>query len=128
MTFFNDEVPGMDKAITIKITDFIGSPNCISAEDGQKVFEKIEALFKDGKSVILSFDRVKILISLFLNMAIGQLYGSFTEQEIRAKLEVQGLPGDDMELLRRVVDNAKKYYANPSHYDRAWQNEVGGNE
>ena len=118
----------MDKAITIKITDFIGSPNCISAEDGQKVFGKIEALFKDGRSVILSFDRVKILISLFLNIAIGQLYGSFTEQEIRAKLKVQDLPGDDMELLQRVVDNAKKYYANQSQYDKAWQNEVGVSE
>ena len=111
----------MDKPITIKVADLIGSPLCISAEDGQKVFDKVEALFKDGRKVIISFDRVSMLISLFLNVAIGQLYGSFGEDEIRAKLQVEGLSGDDMELLKRVVDNAKRYYANPHQYDAAWQ-------
>ena len=113
----------MDKPITIKVADLIGSPLCISAEDGQKVFDKVEALFKEGRKVIISFDRVSMLISLFLNVAIGQLYGSFGEDEIRAKLQVEGLSGDDMELLKRVVDNAKRYYANPQQYDAAWQDE-----
>ncbi len=102
----------MDKQITIKVADLIGSPLCISAEDGQKVFDKIEEFLKDGRNVIISFDRVSMLISLFLNVAIGQLYGSFSEDEIRAKIQVEGLSGDDMELLKRVVDNAKRYYAN----------------
>jgi hypothetical protein len=118
----------MDKPITIKVADLIGSPLCISAEDGQKVFDKVEALFKDDRKVIISFDRVSTLISLFLNVSIGQLYGSFSEDEIRAKLQVDGLSGDDMALLKRVVDNAKKYYANPKGYDAAWQNEEDENE
>ncbi len=118
----------MDKPITIKVADLIGGPLCISAEDGQKVFDKVEALFKDDKSVIISFDRVNMLISLFLNVAIGQLYGSFSEDEIRAKLQVDGLSGDDMELLKRVVDNAKRYYANPKQYDDAWRNEEDEDE
>ncbi len=113
----------MDKPITIKVAHLIGSPLCISAEDGQKVFDKVEALLKGGNTVIISFDRVNMLISLFLNVAIGQLYGSFSEDEIRSKLQVVGLSGDDMELLKRVVDNAKKYYANPKQYDDAWQEE-----
>ncbi len=110
----------MDKTITIKVADLIGSPLCISVEDGQKVFHKIEVLFKEGRNVMISFDRVSMLISLFLNVAIGQLYGSFSEDDIRAKLKVEGLSGDDMELLKRVVDNAKRYYANPKQYDAAW--------
>ncbi len=118
----------MDKPITIKVADLIGSPLCISAEDGQKVFDKVEALFKDGRMVIISFDRVSMLISLFLNVAIGQMYGSFSEDEIRAKLQVDGLSGDDMELLKRVVDNAKKYYANPKSYDAAWHDEEDEDE
>lgn len=113
----------MDKSIIIKVADLIGSPLCISAEDGQKVFDKVEGFLKDGRNVIISFDRVTMLISLFLNVAIGQLYGSFSEEEIRTKLRVEGLSGDDMELLKRVVDNAKRYYANPQQYDAAWQDE-----
>lgn len=116
----------MDKSVTVKVADLLGSPLCISSEDGQKVFDKVSALLKAGTGVIISFDRVKMLISLFLNVAIGQLYGSFSEDEIRSKLQVEGLSGDDMELLKRVVDNAKRYYANPKQYDDAWQS--GENE
>lgn len=118
----------MDKRITIKVADLIGSPLCIAAEDGQKVFEKVKELLKGGKPVTVSFDRVNMLISLFLNVAIGQLYGSFREDDIRTKLQVEGLSGDDMELLKRVVDNAKRYYATPKQYDAAWQGEEDEDE
>lgn len=118
----------MNNPVTIRVADLIGSPLCISAEDGQKVFDKVEALFKDGNPVLISFDRVNMLISLFLNVAIGQLYGTFSEDEIRSKLQVEGLSGDDMELLKRVVDNAKRYYANPTQYDDAWRNQEDDDE
>lgn len=118
----------MDKTITVKVADLIGSPLCISSEDGQKVFDKVSFLLKEGASVVISFDRVNMLISLFLNVAIGQLYGFFSEDEIRAGLRVEGMAGDDMELLKRVVDNAKRYYANPKQYDDAWQNEEDEDE
>lgn len=118
----------MDNRITIKVADLIGSPLCISAEDGQKVFDKVESLLKSGKQVTISFDRVNMLISLFLNVAIGQLYGSFSDDEVRSLVQVEGMAGDDLELLKRVVDNAKKYYANPKGYDSAWQAEEDGDE
>lgn len=114
----------MNNRITIRVVDLIGSPLCISAEDGQKVFDKVLPLLKDGKPITISFDHVGMVISLFLNVAIGQLYGSFSEDEVKALVRVEGLSGDDMELLKRVVDNAKKYYSNPKGYDAAWQ-EVG---
>lgn len=110
----------MSDQIKIKVADLIGSPLCISAEDGQKVFSKVEQLVKAGKQVTISFQNVTMLISLFLNVAIGQLYGFFSEEAIRAHLKVEGLSSDDMELLKRVVDNAKKYYSNKKSYDDAW--------
>ncbi|MEI7695780.1 MAG: STAS-like domain-containing protein [Chlorobium sp.] len=110
----------MTKKITIRINDIIGSNLCIASEDGQKVFEKTVPLLQAGKHVVISFDGVSILISLFLNASIGQLYSKFSEQEIRTQLEVTGLAGDDMEILQRVVENAKRYYANPKEYDKAW--------
>jgi len=118
----------MNKPIILKVADLIGNPNAISAEDGQKVFEKIKVFINDDKKVTLSFERVKILISLFLNVAIGQLYGFFSEEEIREKLQVADLAGDDLELLKRVVDNAKRYYSDPKPYDEAWSQVGEGNE
>jgi len=111
----------MNNKITIKVADFIGSSICISAEDGQKVFKKIESMMKSGKHITISFENIKTLISLFLNVSIGQLYGIFSEEEIRSQVKVEGLSSDDLELLKRVVDNAKKYYANATGYDKAWK-------
>ncbi len=113
----------MSENIKIKVTDLIGSPLCISAEDGQKIFGKVEKLLKEGKLVTISFENVTMLISLFLNVAIGQLYGSFSEDSVRSQLKVEGLSSDDMELLKHVVDNAKKYYSNKEGYDIAWSEE-----
>ena len=69
-----------------------------------------------------------MLISLFLNVAIGQLYGFFNEAKIRAQLKVECLSSDDMELLKRVVDNAKKYYSSQESYDKAWLEEDDNEE
>lgn len=118
----------MDNRITIKVADLIGSSLCISAEDGQKIFEKIKRLLKNGKEVTISFENVNMLISLFLNVAIGQLYSSFSEEEVRSMVKVEGLSSDDLELLKRVVDNAKKYYANSREYDAAWSAEENDDE
>lgn len=118
----------MDNSVNIKVADLIGSPLCISSEDGNKVYDQISALIKDGRDIVLSFERVKLLISLFLNAAIGRLYGSFNEDEIRAHLRVEGLTPEDMEILKKVVANAKKYYANPRQYDEAWKNTEGEDE
>ncbi|HPJ27072.1 MAG TPA: STAS-like domain-containing protein [Synergistaceae bacterium] len=122
------EVAAMSDHVKIKIADLIGSELCISAEDGQKVFGKLEPLVRAGKQVVISFENVTLLISLFLNVAIGQLYGSFSEDAIRGQLRVEGLSSDDMELLKRVVDNAKRYYANKESYDEAWLEEDGNEE
>lgn len=118
----------MTDKIILRVADIIGSPLCISSEDGQKVFEKLVPLIRDGKHIILSFEQVSTLISLFLNAAIGQLYSDFTEEQIRTQLEVPDLAGDDREMLKRVVDNAKSYYANPDGYDKAWEMELGVEE
>ena len=118
----------MNDQIKIKVADLIGSPLCLFAEDGQKLFGKVEQMVKEGKQVTISFENVTMLISLFLNVAIGQLYGFFSEESIRAQLKVEGLPPDDMELLKRVVDNAKKYYSNKKSYDDAWLEEDNNEE
>lgn len=118
----------MDKAITVKVVELIGSPLCISSDDGQKVFDKLKELLNAGKKVVISFERVDMLISLFLNVAIGQLYGSFSEDEVKARVEVIGLSEEDMVLLKRVIDNAKRYFANSKSYDEAWLSEEDEDE
>lgn len=118
----------MNENITIKIADIIGSNLCISSEDGQKVFDKIIPLIKDGKKINISFERIETIISLFLNSSIGQLYGEFNEDALREQLTVSHLEGDDFEILKRVIENAKSYYSNPQGYDSAWEMELNDEE
>ena len=118
----------MEKPIIVRIFDIVGGPLCVSAEDGQRVHDKIAPLIRDGKPVALSFERVETLISAFLNAAIGQLYGEFPEDRIKELVTVQDMADEDMAILKRVVDNAKAYFSSPKEFDQAWQEEVGDEE
>lgn len=107
------------KILTLSILEIVGSPLCVASDDGQKVYDRIKAALKEGQRVTVSFLNVTSMTSAFLNAAIGQLYGSFTEDEIRSKLNVTDLQPDDRALLKRVVDTAKEYFKDPERFKKA---------
>lgn len=111
--------------IIVRAFDVIGSPLGVSSDDGQKVHDKIAPLLREGRRVSLSFDRIETIISAFLNAAIGQLYGEFPEEKIRELFNVRDMAQEDLALLKRVVDNAKLYFANRKEFDQAWTEEAG---
>ena len=118
----------MKEEIRVRVYDIVGGPLCVSADDGQKVYEKIAPLIRDGHKVVLSFDRVETMISAFLNAAIGQFYGEFAEDLIRTQLSVENMDQEDMALLKRVVENAKVYFKSPKEFDKAWKEATGDEE
>jgi len=118
----------MKEPITVRVHDIAGGPLCVSAEDGQRLHDKIAPLLKEGTPVVLSFEQVETMISAFLNAAVGQLYGEFPEDRIRELLNVTDMAQDDLEVLKRVVDNAKAYFSNPKAYEEAWKEEMGDDE
>lgn len=105
--------------ITISVFEIVGSPLCVASDDGQKVYERIGKAIRQGRNVALSFMNITIMSPTFLNVAIGQLYGVFSEEEIRAKLTVKDMEPDDLFLLKRVVENAKAYFKNPELHEKA---------
>lgn len=109
----------MNKNLTLSIFEIVGSPLCVASDDGLQVHDRITAALKEGQNVTLSFLNVTSLTFVFLNAAIGQLYGSFSEEQIRAKLKVTDLQPDDRALLKRVVDTAKEYFKDPERFKRA---------
>ena len=114
----------MKELITVRVVDIVGSSLCVSADDGQLVYEKVALLMRDGKKINLSFEGAETIISSFLNAAVGQLYDKFPEEVVRAQLTVSDMAQEDLMILKRVVDNAKSYFANRENYDRAWNEEV----
>ena len=118
----------MSDEIVVRVFDVVGSPLCVSADDGQAVHDKVAPLLRQGRKVAISFDKVETLISAFLNAAIGQLYGEFPEEKIRELLNVRDMTQEDLILLKRVVDNAKVYFQNRKQFDQAWKEELGDEE
>ena len=99
--------------IKISIVNTIGDVYGIEADDGQKVFDLIVKAFRDDKKVTLSFQNIEMLTTAFLNTAVGQLYGNFSEDFIREHLEVSDISDSGKVALKRVVDTAKLYYKDP---------------
>ena len=107
----------------------VGSGLCVASDDGQKIYEEIEKAFKAGKKVKLSFDGVDDLTSAFLNSAIGQLYGKFSEQEIKEKLSISEgtATQENLVLLKRVVDRAKEFFKDSRRFESVAREIIGEN-
>ena len=107
----------MKERVNLSVFEIVGSELCVASGDGQKVYERlVKAMEESG--VTLSFRNVTLLTCAFLNTAIGQLYGKFSEDKIRESLTVRDMESDDMRLLKRVVDNAKQYFKDPEKFNR----------
>ncbi|MCL2101686.1 MAG: STAS-like domain-containing protein [Fibromonadales bacterium] len=106
------------KKIELRVYQIVGNEVCVSADDGHKVYESIKTFISEKKKIVLSFQNVTMLTSAFLNTAIGQLYGSFSEKDIKLCLSVSNLPELDLVLLKRVVENAKCYYSDPQKMEQ----------
>lgn len=103
--------------IQISMFEVVGGPLCVASNDGQKVYERLAAALKADRHVTLSFRKVTTLTAAFLNAAVGQLYGTFSEEKIRSLLKVKDVESVDLALLKRVVDNAKLYFKSPQRID-----------
>ena len=109
----------MKDNFTISILEIVGSPFCVASGDGEKVHDRIAASMEKGHAVTISFMNVTSLTAAFLNAAIGQLYGTLKEDQIRTKLKVKDMQPGDFALLKRVVDTAKEYFTDPERFKRA---------
>ncbi len=118
----------MKTPTVMKIIEIVGSPFCVSAVDGQKVFSHISQLLGQGQDIVLSFEGVERLTSAFLNVAIGQLYGRYNEELLRKHLTAEEISEYDITLLRRVVSTAKLYFKNPDRFNRIQRDVMGDPE
>ena len=94
---------------TLIIRDKIGL-RCIIQEDGQRIFDEIHDLVKEGKSVTLDFEGVSQFASPFFNFAIGQLLKDIPESNVRRLLLLENLNETGQMVVERVIQNASQYH------------------
>lgn len=101
------------------VYQIVGSGLCIEVYDGKKVYDVIAKLLTQKKNVILSFMNVRVLTTSFLDSAIGLLYNDFSEEYIKKHLKIAELSPADIDLFKRVVENAKSFYKNPERLEQS---------
>jgi hypothetical protein len=78
---------------------------------------------------IASFSRflgVSRMTTAFLNAAVGQLYNEYDEDTVRARLAPPiNASADHLRLLKRVVDNAKIFFADKDRARQALTDQTG---
>lgn len=114
--------------VLLNVPTIIGTPDCVAADDGQKVHDEIAKNLRAGNTVYVSFKGVKSIITAFLNAAIGQLYGDFKEEEMSGKLFLTDARQDDIEKVRKVVAGAKVYFKDKRKFDEARKEAMGTEE
>jgi len=105
-----------------------GTVHCSSSDDGQHVYELINEQLKQGHEVEISFAGVEDLTTAFLNSAIGQLYKDYSEEDLKARMNVSNYEQDDLVILKRVVDRAKGFFKDPDLHKGATDEALGGKD
>ena len=96
----------------INIRDVVGE-NCITFEAGQKVYDLIHPELRAGRVVELDFSGVRVIVSLFLNAAIGRLLEKTSSDDLTRLLKITNLNSTGWATLKQVVASAKEYYTDP---------------
>ena len=85
-------------------------------DSGQELYDLIYPHLNQGESVELDFTGVSIFASAFFNYAIGQLLQhEVIVDQLNHLLTFKALSPMGHKVLKRVVDNAKQYYADPQY-------------
>ena len=100
----------MDKKVEIKLLDLIGNKLCLGRHQGDVLYQTLLDNIANNVEVTLSFDGIEAISGLFINSSIGRLYGVFDEDRIKKYLHVDNINQDDIQTLKRYVDNAKKFF------------------
>src|SRR4051812_47698275 len=103
------------KEIPLSIAKIVGGGICVAADDGNKVHDAIRTEIEKGNRVSISFSGVTRMTTAFLNAAIGQLYGEYSDEHIRKHLAPpENAEPWQLNRLKLVVDRAKAYFRDPS--------------
>jgi hypothetical protein len=118
----------MTAPVCVRVADFAGGPFAVSAEDGQRLCQRIMPLLHVGTPVALSFAGIEAVIGAFLNAALGPLCTDFPEDRLGDLLTLWNISVDDLAVVERSLHNTRVYYANRAACEAAWAAELGEDE
>jgi hypothetical protein len=118
----------MSEPVFLRVFDVVAGPRCVDTADGQKVYDKIVPLLRTETGVVLSFDGITMIITAFLNAAVGQLYGEFPEDKVDRLVEIRDLLPVFQNTLDKSREWSKAYFRDPERLKRSIQEVMGDEE
>ncbi len=94
------------------IKDLIGE-NCITLDNGQRVYDQIHPELVAGRPVEVDFRGVSVCASPFFNAAFGRLLKDLTIEELNRLLKVHNLIPVGRDVLKLVIKDSAQYYSDP---------------
>lgn len=112
------------------IKDIIETNLAVSTENGNKVFEIIDTYLQKKEKVQLDFAGITIIITAFLNAAIGSLYSKkeYTGEFLNEYLKLENVEADDIKLFRDVIQRAKEYFADKDSFEKNSNDAIYGRD
>lgn len=118
----------MNDPVLLRVFDVVAGPRCVDTADGQRVHDKIAPLLQKDTKVVLSFAGITMVITAFLNAAVGQLYGEFPEEKVDKLVEVRDLLPVFQTTLDKSREWSKAYFRDPEKLKRSIQEVLGDEE
>ncbi|MCJ7448784.1 MAG: STAS-like domain-containing protein [Bacteroidales bacterium] len=101
----------------LKIRDIINRETAVSSDDGEIVYNLIVNCIKNNCIAELDFSEITILTTAFLNSAIGQLYNTYSSDQLNNALKLKNVADEDRILFKKVIERAKEYFANKKGFE-----------
>lgn len=93
----------------------------IDSEAAEKVFSAICKSLDSNIPVEVDFAEIDYMISAFLNVAIGQLYGHYKGKEkwLKENVHFVNMNEDDRVILNKSITRAIEYYSDKDIIDKS---------
>jgi hypothetical protein len=101
----------MSNSAEIKLLDLIGE-DCITLQEGQKLYPVLKHAIESKQGLIVDLARIEVVASPFLNASFGLLLKDYSREQLRCYIAFCNATADQLETLRRVIDNSEQYWKN----------------
>lgn len=93
--------------MNIKIKEWVGT-NALTLEDGHTIFNQIHDHLRQEDTVVLDFDGVETISSLFFSTSVGRLLEDLDREALNKRIRFINLTGYSERLLRSVIEKYMK--------------------
>lgn len=104
--------------MVIKVNELVSCNKGVTPDEGKVVYDKLIAAFNNEQPVILDFAGIEMMTTAFLNVAIGNLYKTYTSEQLRELLKLVNVSETTAFRIKKVTDRAKDFYDNPEEFNQ----------